>query len=159
MQLEAASVDNSLRDQNNSSHHMDAEFHNFFIIHSNISKFLTSLPPLVKFHQIIIQYVVRTFASVDEILWCYHLKPLQQYFHVALFIRGTQRQYSSKPLQHSIVKRILGFKRQIQAYFYPLRIFHLFGFLAESLLIRKLQRSKLTFSKILASKKAPENYR
>ena len=52
----------------------------------NISKFLTSLPPLVNFHQKFIQYVVRTFASVDEILWCYHLKPLQQYFHVALFM-------------------------------------------------------------------------
>ena len=25
--------------------------------------------------------------SVDEILWCYHLmKPLQQYFHILLFI-------------------------------------------------------------------------
>ena len=42
--------------------------------------------------------------------------------------RGTQRKYSSKPLKHSIVKRILVFKRQIQAYFYPLKIFHLFGF-------------------------------
>ena len=42
--------------------------------------------------------------------------------------RGTQREYSSKPLKHSIVKRILVLKRQIQAYFYPLKIFHLFGF-------------------------------
>ena len=41
--------------------------------------------------------------------------------------RGTQREDSSKPLKHSIVKRILVFKRQIQAYFYPLEIFHLFG--------------------------------
>ena len=32
--------------------------------------------------------------------------------------RGTQRQYSSKPLKHSIVKRILVFERQIQTYFY-----------------------------------------
>ena len=44
------------------------------------------------------------------------------------FFRGTQREYSSKPLKHSIVERILVFKRQIQAYFYPLKIFHLFGF-------------------------------
>ena len=41
--------------------------------------------------------------------------------------RGIQREYSSKP-KHSIVKRILVFKPQIQAYFYPLQIFHLFGF-------------------------------
>ena len=36
--------------------------------------------------------------------------------------------YSSKPLKHSIVKRISVFKRYKQAYFYPLKIFHLFGF-------------------------------
>ena len=47
--------------------------------------------------------------------------------HLEIF-RGTQREYSSKPLKHSIVKRILVFKRQIQAYFYPLESFHLFGF-------------------------------
>ena len=34
--------------------------------------------------------------------------------------RGTQREYSSKPLKHSIVKRVLVFKRWILAYFYPL---------------------------------------
>ena len=34
--------------------------------------------------------------------------------------RGTQRKYSSKPLKHSIVKRVLVFKRWIWAYFYPL---------------------------------------
>ena len=44
------------------------------------------------------------------------------------FHRGTQREHSSKPLKHRIVKRIFVFKRQIQAYFYPLKIFHLFGF-------------------------------
>ena len=27
------------------------------------------------------------------------------------FVRGTQREYSSKPLKHNIVKRILEFKR------------------------------------------------
>ena len=43
-------------------------------------------------------------------------------------IRGTQREYSSKPLTRSIAERILLLKRQIQAYFYPLKIFHLFGF-------------------------------
>ena len=36
------------------------------------------------------------------------------------FNRGTQREYSSKPLKHSIVKRVLVFKRWIWAYFYPL---------------------------------------
>ena len=34
--------------------------------------------------------------------------------------RGTQREYSSKPLKHGIVKRVLVFKRWIWAYFYPL---------------------------------------
>ena len=34
--------------------------------------------------------------------------------------RGTQREYSLKPLKHSIVKRVLVFKRWIWAYFYPL---------------------------------------
>ena len=34
--------------------------------------------------------------------------------------RGTQREYSSKPLKHSIVKRVLVLKRWIWAYFYPL---------------------------------------
>ena len=47
--------------------------------------------------------------------------------HLEIF-RGTQREYSSKPLKHSIVKRILVFERQIQAYFYPLEVFHLFGY-------------------------------
>ena len=43
--------------------------------------------------------------------------------------RGTQREYSSKTLTHSIVKRILVFKRYVDiGYFYPLKIFHLFGF-------------------------------
>ena len=32
-----------------------------------------------------------------------------------------------KTTKHSIVKRILVFKPQIQAYIYPLKIFHLFG--------------------------------
>ena len=36
------------------------------------------------------------------------------------FVRGTQREYSSKPLKHSIVKRVLVFQRWIWAYFNPL---------------------------------------
>ena len=43
-------------------------------------------------------------------------------------VRGTQREYSSKPLKHIIVKRILVFKRYTYTYFYPLNIFHLFAF-------------------------------
>ena len=38
--------------------------------------------------------------------------------------KDTQREYSSKLLKHSIVKHIL----YIKAYFYPVKIFHLFGF-------------------------------
>ena len=41
-------------------------------------------------------------------------------FYTLNTIRGTQREYSSKPLKHSIVKRVLEFKRWIWAYFYPL---------------------------------------
>ena len=41
-----------------------------------------------------------------------------------LLVGGTQREDSSKPLKHSIVKRILEFFLSI----YPLEIFHLFGF-------------------------------
>ena len=33
--------------------------------------------------------------------------------NVGSFLRGTQREYSSKPLKHSIVKRILVFKGEI----------------------------------------------
>ena len=44
------------------------------------------------------------------------------------WVRGTQREYSSKPHKHSIVERTLVFKQYIKAYFYPLKIFHLFGF-------------------------------
>ena len=36
--------------------------------------------------------------------------------------------HCSEPLKHSTVERILVLKRQIQAYFYPLRICHLFGY-------------------------------
>ena len=44
------------------------------------------------------------------------------------YIRGTQREQSLNLLKHSIVERILVFKLQIQAYLYPLKMFHLFGF-------------------------------
>ena len=54
-------------------------------------------------------------------------KPLQAGYRsfiplsiVMSFIRGTQRENSSKPLKHSIVKRVLVFKRWIWAYFYRL---------------------------------------
>ena len=53
-------------------------------------------------------------------------------------IRGTQRGYSSKPLKHSIVKRVLVFKQWIWAYFYPYKFFICSDFVAESLVIRKL---------------------
>ena len=43
--------------------------------------------------------------------------------------------------------------------FIPYKFFICSDFLAESLVIRKLQGSKLTRSKILARKKAPENFR
>ena len=44
-------------------------------------------------------------------------------------VKGTrQREYSSKPLKHSIVKRILIFKGRYRHIFIPQKIFHLFGF-------------------------------
>ena len=44
-------------------------------------------------------------------------------------------------------------------FLFPKKIFICSDFLAESLVIRKLWGSKLTFSKISARKKAPENSR
>ena len=40
--------------------------------------------------------------------------------YIEFILRGTQREYSSKPLKHSIVKRVLVFKQWIWAYLYPL---------------------------------------
>ena len=57
--------------------------------------------------------------------------------------RGTQREYSSKPLKHSIVKRVLVFKQWIWAYFIPYKFFICSDFR----------------SKISARKKAFENFR
>ena len=34
-------------------------------------------------------------------------------YSAAILVRGTQREHSSKPLKHSIVKRVLAFKRWI----------------------------------------------
>ena len=42
--------------------------------------------------------------------------------------QGHPTRIQFKSTRHSIVKRILLFKWQIQAYFYPLKILHLFGF-------------------------------
>ena len=50
----------------------------------------------------------------------------------------TLREYSSKPLKHIIVKRVLVFKRWIWAYFIPYKFFICSDFLAENLVIRKL---------------------
>ena len=52
--------------------------------------------------------------------------------------RGTQREHSSKPLKHSIVKRVLVLKRWIWAYFFPYKFFICSDFLAENLVIRTL---------------------
>ena len=41
-------------------------------------------------------------------------------FVLCVCVRGTQREYNSKPLKHSFVKRVLVFKQWIWAYFYPL---------------------------------------
>ena len=50
-------------------------------------------------------------------------KPLRKTSACLHPFRGTQREYSSKPHKHSIAERTLVFKRQIKAYFYPLKIF------------------------------------
>ena len=52
-----------------------------------------------------------------DTVWC-RVMPCDAVW--CLVIRGTQREYSSKPLKHSIVKRVLVFKRWMWAYFYPL---------------------------------------
>ena len=75
------------------------------------------------------------------------------------FIRGTQRGYSSKPLNRSIVERILAFKRQIQAYFYPLKHFHLFGFPSQNSSEPKIVGIKTYLFESFIPEKAPENSR
>ena len=53
-------------------------------------------------------------------------------------IRGTQREYTSKPLKHSIVKRVLVFINGGYGHiFIPYKFFICSDFLAESLVIRK----------------------
>ena len=61
-----------------------------------------------------------------------HYKDLTETGNRARKVSGTQG------TEHSIVERILVFKRKIKAYFYLLKTFHLFGFVAEILVIRKL---------------------
>ena len=84
--------------------------------------------------------------SCSLLKWLYVEKQTVQTFdRLRPHCRG-ERENSSKPLEHSIVKCILVFKLYIQAYFCPLKILICSDFLAESLVIRKLQGSKLTFS-------------
>ena len=59
-------------------------------------------------------------------------------FQSSYIFRGTQREYSSKPLKQSIFKRVLVFKRWIWAYFISYKFFICSDFLAESLVIQKL---------------------
>ena len=51
--------------------------------------------------------------SLDHCHWLFNNLNANSWFHVWLMysIRGTQREYSSNPLKHSIVERILVFKR------------------------------------------------
>ena len=53
--------------------------------------------------------------------------------------RGTQREYSLKRLQHSIVEGIVVVKRQVYAYFCALKIFLPSDFLGETLPYQKFQ--------------------
>ena len=73
--------------------------------------------------------------------------------HSINYIRGAQREYSSKPLKHSIVKRILIFKR------YPLKSFHLFGFPSWKSSDPKMIGIKTYLFENFSQKKAPENSR
>ena len=81
--------------------------------------------PLVNYIKQMFPPSIRTFLSVNDVTVCLMATPPRA---ITVSVRGTQREYSSKPLKHSIVKRILVFKQWICAYFYPLKIFHLFGF-------------------------------
>ena len=47
------------------------------------------------------------FSSHDDLF----SQQTEKMYVTDVWIRGTQREYSSKPLKHSIVKRILVFKR------------------------------------------------
>ena len=108
--------------------------------------------PLAKMCQLI-YYCVSACSFVQKFCGFQFLVSL---FNIKYNIQGHPTRIQFKTTQHSIVERILVFKRQIQAYFYPLKLFICSDFLAESLVIRKLQGSKLTFSKISARKRLPK---
>ena len=72
--------------------------------------------------------------------------------------RGTLQEYSSKPLIYSIVEHILVFKRWIQAYFYPLKILHLFGFPSWKSSDPKIIRIKTYLFKNFSQKKGSRKF-
>ena len=61
-------------------------------------------------------YIRICFSLIFLLTWriCFHSGPLRMIFVVTTFfhlVRGTQREYSTKPLKHSIVEGIWVFKR------------------------------------------------
>ena len=74
-------------------------------------------------------------------------------------VRGTQRENSSKPLQHSIFECILVVKRRYKHIFVPYKFFICSDFLAESLYDPKIIGIKNHLFENFSQKKAPENSR
>ena len=72
--------------------------------------------------------------------------------------RGTQREYSSKPLKHSIVKCILVLKRLDIGIFLSPKNFHLFGFPSWKSSDQKIIRIKTYFFKNFSQKKGSRKF-
>ena len=71
--------------------------------------------------------------------------------------RITQREYSWKPLKHSIVERILVFEPGRYRHIFILKIFHLFGFPSWKSSDPKIMGIKTYLFENFSHKKAPEN--
>ena len=102
----------------------------------------------------LLQFSSSLFILAFFCIYCCVLYTFLSCFERFFYVRGTQRKDSSKPLKHSIVKRIL--VRQIWAYFIPKKFFICSDYLAESLVIRRLQGSKLTFRKFQPEYRLPK---
>ena len=110
---------------------------------SNISHFQANLQTMVACWFVFVSHLflllsVKTGQSTDE----------------RNNIRGTQR-----PLNIALLNVFQYLNGRFRHNFNPSKFFICSDFLPESLVIRKLQGSKLTFSKMSARKKAPENSR
>ena len=100
-----------------------------------------------------------TCLSLARVAKTTKMNSFQREYVFEAWCRGTQREYSSNHLNIALLNVFQYLNGRHRHIFIPQKFFICSDFLAESLVIRKLQGSKLTFSKISARKKAPENSR